>query len=838
MPYKELPAPGDTPDCRPVACPSPLRRIIEKAAMDDGIDDLRTELAPVQLAVGVKGGCEVMAHAARLALELHPDWVAVKLDVHNAHNEFSRDCALKSIAKRPRIRRLLPALHATKVVAARLHIGNGDFLERRSEEGGPQGAPPSSAEFALTIHDDATRLDSAVAAGGGAARFISDDGMVWGPPELVWPAVARFTADLGALGLTVVPRKGLCYSPSGLYPGRDPAYRTHTLADHAGIHIANIPIGQPGYIAAYLASKADSICSKIETISDVLCADGNEAWCALYYSSSRQLDYWARGCFPEQLAEAAALVDAAVATAAQRATGVAFADDPVLLARLRLPGRLKGGGLRSVAALSPAAFVGACNDTLPRLPPSNGAGGLCSHLEGAFGAGAFDDERNEPRYATFLASGLPTARALAAAWAAMRNAAGDVDESARLSRDAAAASGTQRQLTSEVELGRAAQLAALMDGLPADDRRRIAYHANGACKAARVWLSDVPDGDIIGAPSLEFREIAAAFFGAPSPACAPLVGAPFFGRKDGAQLGVVDAHGDNLASAAMVGDGWRKAHDSVVAAIVDASHDAGLAASLEVFGIFSPLILAGAARAPLDEGGGIGSRRRQGLVPDLKLDLPPDLGTADGASVTRPQLGEIKFIHHCPSRYRASDTAPGKFGEAVKRRADLLQGEYEAHARELDETFGGHAAGQRGPCLARLLSFGLLIGIVFGAFHEASPDFERWISSASSLAAHARGMRGILGVRTVDAARGRIAFQLRRHVAWAACRGNARLIIDRLEFAGPGGADAARRRAAHAQSRHARRARRYSCLRGPNWNRAGEGHSASSPPVSPGIRRG
>ena len=39
MPIKERPPPGATPDCRPVACPDPLRRAIESAEQDVAAGD-------------------------------------------------------------------------------------------------------------------------------------------------------------------------------------------------------------------------------------------------------------------------------------------------------------------------------------------------------------------------------------------------------------------------------------------------------------------------------------------------------------------------------------------------------------------------------------------------------------------------------------------------------------------------------------------------------------------------------------------------------------------------------------------------------------------------------
>ena len=123
--------------------------------------------------------------------------------------------------------------------------------------------------------------------------------------------------------------------------------------------------------------------------------------------------------------------------------------------------------------------------------------------------------------------------------------------------------------------------------------------------------------------------------------------------------------------------------------------------------------------------------------------------------------------------------------------------------RKLDTEFGTTPDGTMGPCLRQLLAFGAIVAFVFGASGEVSDDFERWTSSVAS--ATASRMRRLVGARTNVQARGCIAWRLRRRVGWAAFNAAASLKIDRCEFVGPGGPDAAQRRASASQG--ARRVR-------------------------------
>ena len=224
-----------------------------------------------------------------------------------------------------------------------------------------------------------------------------------------------------------------------------------------------------------------------------------------------------------------------------------------------------------------------------------------------------------------------------------------------------------------------------------------------------------------------------------------------------------------------------------------------------VWGILSPLIPAGQRRAPLDAPGWEAKRLRHGLVPDLAMELPPDLG-GDATAPPRKQLGEVKTIHHCPTHDVASNNNPGIFGAAVKRRAEKIAREYKDKARRLDTEFGLTPDGADGPCLSRLLTFGAIAAFVFGAAGEVSRDFDRWVASVAAVSA-AR-MSRLIGARTTDQARGCIAWRLRRKVGWVAINAAASLKIDRCEFVGPGGAQAAKRRA--AASRDSRQARNHS----------------------------
>ena len=82
----------------------------------------------------------------------------------------------------------------------------------------------------------------------------------------------------------------------------------------------------------------------------------------------------------------------------------------------------------------------------------------------------------------------------------------------------------------------------------------------------------------------------------------------------------------------------------------------------------------------------------------------------------------MKVICCCPSRYNLIPPPPHPDWEHVKavdRRARVLTEEYLKKARDVDRVYGGVAEGAVGRVQRKLLGFGEVRGLMFGAFGEA-----------------------------------------------------------------------------------------------------------------------
>ena len=80
-----------------------------------------------------------------------------------------------------------------------------------------------------------------------------------------------------------------------------------------------------------------------------------------------RVTYCLRTCAPEETKEMARTVNHCIMEEVQVASGVKFETEDLAKARLRLPTRMKGGGIKRAEDNRYPAFLGVMLDILPRL---------------------------------------------------------------------------------------------------------------------------------------------------------------------------------------------------------------------------------------------------------------------------------------------------------------------------------------------------------------------------------------------------------------------------------------------------------------------------------------
>eukprot|EP00873_Tetraselmis_striata_P025386 jgi/Tetstr1/445650/TSEL_003455.t1 len=207
------------------------------------------------------------------------------------------------------------------------------------------------------------------------------------------------------------------------------------------------------YVHAYMRGKAEELREEVDAnLNNLLYAKSNHRGRfdpSTYGSDTNPVvtDFLAELLHdPDPMAaEAATLSENAVASRAH--------------SMLHLPTRLKGAGIRRMATVRDAAFIGCMNDTLPRVLTRNSdtntpTPGFCDPQLGfVLGRGSFNATSSARRYEHFLndARGSGSyAAAVHEAWGRLQAATADhlSDVDARvMEREAEVASGSQKELT-------------------------------------------------------------------------------------------------------------------------------------------------------------------------------------------------------------------------------------------------------------------------------------------------------------------------------------------------------------------------------------------------------
>ncbi|CAI7910188.1 unnamed protein product [Closterium sp. NIES-53] len=189
---------------RPIAVGECLLQLIAKAALFLTVPAARGHFAPLQFGVAVAGGIEAAIHTARTYLEVHPDAVALQIDLANAFNAVERRAVYEGL-KNEALEDLIPLVRLS------------------------YGAPSSL----FLDHDFGTApLQSAR---GVVLMAYADDITLLGDATACTAAFAHLTSALATLGLVHNPAKCAAWSAAAVDPSSVPS----------GVEILGSPIGTP-----------------------------------------------------------------------------------------------------------------------------------------------------------------------------------------------------------------------------------------------------------------------------------------------------------------------------------------------------------------------------------------------------------------------------------------------------------------------------------------------------------------------------------------------------------------------------------------------------------------
>jgi len=245
----------------PVAIGYTWRRIAAKCANAYATYTLSSYLSPIQLGVGVSGGCEAAVHATRrFADDMPATHCIVKLDFVNAFNSLHRDAMLQAAHDNtPGIYKFCHLAYSQPSILA--------FGDRtiQSAEGPQQGDPLGAALFCQTIQPLLSSLSSPLEIG------YMDDLTLGGDEKQVARDVEIVEARAQEIGLMLNMKKCEFISASGL--SNEPIFNEFIHLDPLNASLLGAPLTVGQAMDSMLASRCEDLTRAISRLKLIAAHD-------------------------------------------------------------------------------------------------------------------------------------------------------------------------------------------------------------------------------------------------------------------------------------------------------------------------------------------------------------------------------------------------------------------------------------------------------------------------------------------------------------------------------------------------------------------------------------
>ena len=245
---------------RPIAVGNILRRLTSKCFSYAMSDRAATTLAPHQLGVGVRGGCEALAHTVRQVVEDKPDQWVLQVDLINAFNLVDRATAFQEVEKH--FPDCLSWVLSSYGVQAELLFGDTVI---HSCVGFHQGDPLASLLFSLDLQPIVEQIQHEVPDLDINAWYL-DDGTLVGKKDDLRRAVDIIIEQGPARGLylstaTTAPLpKSTIWNPANTSTDNDdPLDRGIPRIQQAGIILLGTPVGSHHFIQERIRDKIERV---------------------------------------------------------------------------------------------------------------------------------------------------------------------------------------------------------------------------------------------------------------------------------------------------------------------------------------------------------------------------------------------------------------------------------------------------------------------------------------------------------------------------------------------------------------------------------------------------
>ena len=248
---------------RPIAVGNILRRLTSKLVAVRLAQKAATKLAPHQLGVGVRGGCEGIVHTVRQVLEQNPEKWLLQVDLINAFNLANRDAGFREVEQ-----------HFPECLAWLLNCYGGDSELMLGDKvllsslGWHQGCPLAGLAFSLTLQPILEMIQEEVPTLDVNAWYLDDGTLVGTKDELQavvdilqreGPARGLHLSTSASVQAPALPKSSV-WCPGDLSSrGEDPLARGIPRVRKAGVMVLGAPVGSNQFVRDALERRVRKI---------------------------------------------------------------------------------------------------------------------------------------------------------------------------------------------------------------------------------------------------------------------------------------------------------------------------------------------------------------------------------------------------------------------------------------------------------------------------------------------------------------------------------------------------------------------------------------------------
>ena len=335
---------------RSIAVGEVLRRLTSKCLSCAVRSAAFAHLAPLQLGVNVKGGCEAVIHSvSHLMSSGQPDqqWVLL-LDFTNAFNTINRFSMFEEF--RAHIPGLSAWMESCYSGQPFLHLGSQTIL---SCCGVQQGDPLGPLGFALTLHPIVERIRAAVPNLTLNAWYL-DDGILVGSSRDIAAALNIIESDGPPVGLNLNRAVSLLFIPEDADASCSPLPPEISITQR-GFTLLGCPIGPASFCEEVFLSRVAKVKTSLGFLQDM---DDSQLETALLRSclAFPKVVFPLRTCPPHYIHHALEEFDNGIRESLEAILAGTVPTWSWL--KVSLPSCRGGLGLRSSTLHAPAAFLG------------------------------------------------------------------------------------------------------------------------------------------------------------------------------------------------------------------------------------------------------------------------------------------------------------------------------------------------------------------------------------------------------------------------------------------------------------------------------------------------